>query len=108
MQLIEVPVQSHPEATNPASGPTVPWTSGLTGTQPATEKDPQQVCSLQNPGLRVLGNLPIHPAGASSTLPRRPFVGCSLLKKAPGTDSLATMLFSCTAGLISLIKSFEC
>jgi len=36
-------MQAHPEATNPASGPTVPWTSGLTGDQVTVDKDPQQV-----------------------------------------------------------------
>ena len=37
-------MQAHPEASNPATGPTVPWTSGLIGHYPAAEKVPQQVC----------------------------------------------------------------
>ncbi|CAL8466227.1 g5763 [Coccomyxa elongata] len=34
---------AHPEAVNPATGPKVPWTSGLTGAVDMVEDDPKQV-----------------------------------------------------------------
>ena len=35
-------VQAHPEGTNPATGPNVPWTSGLIGAPAGTDEDPPQ------------------------------------------------------------------
>ena len=41
--------QAHPEAVNPATGPKVPWTSGLTGTVDTMEEDPKQVNCCTHP-----------------------------------------------------------
>jgi hypothetical protein len=43
--------QAHPEAVNPATGPKVPWTSGLTGTVNSMEDDPKQVSHQCHAGL---------------------------------------------------------
>ena len=49
---MEAPLQAHPEATKPASGPTVPWTSGLVGAQ-AVPVDAQEQVSAQGGTLRT-------------------------------------------------------
>lgn len=43
--------QAHPEAVNPATGPKVPWTSGLTGIVNSMEDDPKQVSHQCHAGL---------------------------------------------------------
>ena len=39
-------MQAHPEGTNPATGPEVPWTSGLLGAPASMDEDPPAVPSV--------------------------------------------------------------